>query len=107
MIRVTLALLFGSALLLPVAAQTPDQSMTSTAVQLAARTSSLLPRRATVSLELQNLTQVPGVQWSSFRKLLQDELRKAGVETATAGTQPDSGVPSRVRITLSEHARGL
>jgi hypothetical protein len=112
MIRVILGLLFGSVLLLPVemAAQTPDQSMNSTAAQLAARISSLLPRRATVSLELQNLTQMPGAQWSSFRKLLQDELGKAGVETAGAGTQPESGQsssPSRVRITLSENARGL
>jgi hypothetical protein len=62
---------------------------------------------------LQNLTQIPGVEWSSFRKLLQDELRKAGVETAgvgTAGTPPESGAPatlSRVRVTLSEDTRGL
>jgi hypothetical protein len=109
MIRVIPALLFGSVLLLPVemAAQTPDQSMNSTAAQLAARISSLLPRRATVSLELQNLTQMPGAQWSSFRKLLQDELRKAGVETAGVGTQPESGIPARLRITLSENPRSL
>jgi hypothetical protein len=107
MIRVILALLFGSVPLLPVAAQTPDQSMNSAAMQLAARTSSLLPRRATVSLELQNLTQMPGAQWSNFRKLLQDELRKAGVETAGAGTQPESGIAARLRVTLSEDARGL
>jgi hypothetical protein len=108
MIRVIPALLFGSVLLLPVAmaAQTPDQSMNSAAAQLAARTSSLLPRRATVSLELQNLTQIPGAQWSNFRKLLQDELRKAGVETAGVGTQPESGIAARLRVTLSENARG-
>src|ERR1700733_1694985 len=115
MIRVIPALFFGSVLLLPaqVVPQTLEQSMTSTAAQMAARISSLLPRRSVVSLELQNLTQIPGVEWSSFRKLLQDELRKAGVETAgvgTAGTPPELGssaTPSRVRVTLSEDARGL
>jgi hypothetical protein len=114
MIRVILALFFCWALRLPaqVPVQTPEQSLSSTAAQLAARTSSLLPRRATVSLELQNLTEIPGVEWSSFRKLLQDELRKAGVETVglgTAGTPPESGSPSpssRVRVTLSEDTRG-
>ena len=115
MIRVTFALFFGSALLL--AAQTLDptreQAMNSAAAQLAARTSSLLPRRATVSLELQNLTSLPAAEWSSFRSLLQDQLHKAGVETAgleTTATPPEPGLPftpSRVRITLSEDARGL
>ncbi len=115
MIRVTFALFFGSALLL--AAQTLDltreQAMNSAAAQLAARTSSLLPRRATVSLELQNLTPLPAAEWSSFRSLLQDQLHKAGVETAgleTTATPPEPGLPftpSRVRVTLSEDARGL
>jgi hypothetical protein len=117
MIRLTFALFCGLALLWPaqVSAQTPDQSMAQTAAQLAARTSSLLPRRATVSLELQTLTPIPSGQWSSFRKLLQDELHKAGVATdgvatdgvATAGTPPESGLPPRVLVTLSEDARGL
>jgi hypothetical protein len=108
MIRVTLALLFGSVWLLPaqVVAQTPESPMASIAAQLAARTSSLVPRHATVSLDLQSLTLIPGVDWSSFRNLLQDELRKAGVETAgaaTAATPPEL----RVRVTLSEDARGF
>jgi hypothetical protein len=111
-IRLTLALFCGSVLLWPVqaVAQTPEQAMAQTAAQLAARTSSLLPRRATVSLELQTLTPLPVAQWSSFRSLLQDELRKAGVETAgpaTAATPPEAGWPARVRVTLSEDARGL
>ncbi len=100
MIRVTFALFFGSALLL-LPAQTPELTLSGAAAQLAARTSSLLPRRATVSLELQNLTPLPAAEWSSFRNLLRDELRKAGLETAA--TQPES----RLRVTLSEDARGL
>jgi hypothetical protein len=115
MIRVTLALLFGSVLLLeaqvadqPPAQVSKQQTITDAAAQLAARISSLLPRRATVSLEIQNLTPNPGAEWSKFRNLLQDELRKAGVETAA--TRPEPGLPltpSRVRVTLSEDARGL
>ena len=58
MLRARFALFFGSALLL---ARSPDAGIDSSgaAAQLAARTSSLLPRRATVSLELQNLTLLP------------------------------------------------
>jgi hypothetical protein len=108
MIRVALALFFGSVLLLE--AQTPSQtpsvgSITQATEQLAARISSLLPRRSTVSLEIQSLTSTPAPEWLSFRKLLQDELRKTGVETAgleTAATPPEP----RVRVTLSEDARG-
>jgi hypothetical protein len=108
MIRVILAIFFGSVSLLPaqVSPQTPGPAMASIAAQLAARISSLLPRHATVSLDSQTLTSIPGVEWSSFRKLLQDELRKSGVETvgpATAATQPES----RLRITLSEDTRGF
>ncbi len=80
--------------------------MTQTAAQLAARTLSLLPRHAIISLETQNLTSLPAPDWLSFRSLLQSELGKAGVETAgsqTAATPPES----RVRVTLSEDARGL
>jgi hypothetical protein len=108
MIRVTFVLFFCS--VLPLATQTvdrtPEQALTSPAVQLAARISSLLPRRATVSLEIQNLTSLPVAGWSIFHNSLQDELRKAGFQTvgvATAATPPDS----RVRVTLSEDARGL
>ena len=110
MIRVTFALLFGLALLLEAqpadraleqAITQPEQAMTQTAAQLAARISSLLPRRATVSFEIQNLTLLSAGDWSSFRSRLLDELHKAGVETAA--TQPES----RVRVTLSEDSRGL
>lgn len=106
--RLTFALFFGSVLLLPAQTAEPAQGLAtiSAAAQLAARTSSLLPRRATVSLEWQNLTPLPAAEWSSFRSLLQDELHKAGVATAgleTAATQPES----RVRVTVSEDARGL
>ena len=110
MIRVTFVLFFGSALLLAAQPldQTPEQALSSAAAHLAARTSSLLPRRSTVSLELQNLTPLPAAEWSSFRSSLQDELHKAGLETA--GTPPEPGVKvalSRVRVTLSDDARGL
>jgi hypothetical protein len=112
MIRVTLTLFFGSVLLLAQAIVQPppqsplQQTITLTATQLAARTSSLLPRRAIVSLEMQNLTPLPAAEWSNFRNLLRDELRKAGLETAgadAAATSPES----RVRVTLSENTRGL
>jgi hypothetical protein len=81
--------------------QPRDRAMTEAAFQLAARISSLLPRRATVSFEMQNLTALPAGDWSSFRPRLLDELGKAGVETAA--TQPES----RVRVTLSEDSGGL
>lgn len=98
MTRVTLALLCAWALLLE--AQ-PPAPMSAAAAQVAARISSLLPPRATVSLELQNLTALPLAEWSSFRGSLQDDLVKTGL--TTAATQPDS----RVRVTLSEDPRGL
>src|ERR1700733_13000756 len=103
MIRVTFVLFFGSVLLLAAQPldQRPEQTMAEAAAQLAARTSSLLTRQAKVSLELQNLTPLPAVEWSSFRSSLQDELHKAGLETTA--TPPES----RVRVTLSEDARGL
>lgn len=109
MLRVALALLFGLALRLeaqppppaPSAAATNSGSLTEAAAQVAARMSSLLPRRAIVSLEIQNLAPLQAAEWLSFRNSLQDELRKAGLETA--GTPPES----RVRVTLSETSRGL
>jgi hypothetical protein len=104
MIRVTFALLFGSVLLLE--AQPPPLAMAQTAAQLAALTSSLLPRRSIVSLELQNLTNFPAPEWSSFRGLLQDEFHKAGLETAGVDSRTASP-ESRVRVTLSEDTRGL
>jgi hypothetical protein len=103
MLRFTLALLFGlvaaSAQTVP---QTLAQSMTEAATQLASRTSSLLPRHATVSLELQNLSALPASEWSSFGTQIHAELRKAGIEIA-AGPSAEP----RVRITLSDSARGL
>lgn len=108
MIRVTSSLFFGSVLLLqaqvtrlPPAQIPPEQPMTDAASQLAARISSLLPKRAPISLEAQNLTQLSPAEWLSFRKLLQDELRKSGISMAE--TPPDP----RVLVTLSEDARGL
>src|SRR5579863_6130709 len=109
MIRVTSALFFGSVLLLE--AQTPTQSpatgtVTQAAEQLAARISSLLPRRSAASLETQNLTSLPALDWSNFRASLQNELHKAGVETA--GVQTTAAPPEwSVRVTLSQSARGL
>jgi hypothetical protein len=108
MIRVTFSLFFGSVLLLqaqvthlPPAQIPPGQAMTDAAFQLAARISSLLPKRAPISLEAQTLTQLSPAEWLSFRRLLQDELRKSGISTAE--TPPDP----HVRVTLSEDARGL
>src|ERR1700733_6578133 len=98
MIRVTLALFFSWVLLLP--AQTQDQTTTEAASRMAARISSLLPRRSNSSFEFQNLTAVPAAEWSNFRSRLLDELRKLGVGIVT--TQPDS----RVRVTASEDATG-
>ena len=107
---------FGSMLLSPAQTpdQTPDRSVTGTAAELAARTSFLLPRRSTISLETQNLTSLPAAEWLSFRSSFQKELQKSGIQTAV--TPPESvavapsrsgGTPSRVLITLSEDARGL
>src|SRR5712691_7087654 len=97
MSRVAFALLFWSVLPGLVEAQ----SMQDAAVQLAARISSLLQRRATVSLEFQNLTQLPPPESSSFRSGLERELRKAGLAVAT--TQPEG----KLRVTVSENTRGL
>ena len=58
---------------------TPAQPMPEAAAQLAARISSLLPRRTTVSIELQNRTALPPAESSSFRAALEEELRKTGL----------------------------
>jgi hypothetical protein len=97
MLRVAFALLFGWIALTRMEAQPVVEA----ASPLAARISSLLPHRATVSLEFHDLTQPPQAEWSSFRGALQDELRKAGLEIATA--QPES----RLRVTVSENPHGL
>jgi len=98
MLRGAFALWFGMVL----APKLPAQPAAETAGLLAARISSLLPRRATVSIEFQSLVQVAPAEWSSFRSALEQELRKAGAEIATAA-QPDSSV----RVAVSENARGL
>jgi hypothetical protein len=95
MLRVAFALLFGTVL-------GAAQPITEAAAQLAARTSSLLPRHATVSLDLPNLSALPAGEWSTFRNLFEAELRKAGLEIAV-GTSAEP----RARITLSDSARGL
>lgn len=97
MVRVACALLFGLLTATVVSAQPASE----TAAQLASRTAALLPRHATVSLELQNLSALPAGEWSNFRSVFEAELRKAGVEIA-AGTTAEP----RVRITLSDSARG-
>ncbi len=102
MLRVAFALFLGLA---AAAAQPPpetSQPMTEAAAQLASRTSSLLPRRPTVSLEQQNLSGLSEREWLSFRSLFEAELRRAGVEISSA----PSAEP-RLRITLSDNARGL
>jgi hypothetical protein len=106
MLRVAFALLFGTVLgtaqPAPAAPRAMTEATTEAAAQLASHTSSLLPRHATVSLDLQNLSALPAVEWSNFRSLFEAELRKAGIEVA-AGTPAEP----RVRITLAENARGL
>jgi hypothetical protein len=72
------------------------------AAQLAARTSSLLPRHPTVSLEAQNLSALPPAEWSSFRSLFEAQLKKAGVELA-GGASSDP----RLRVTLADNFRGM
>jgi hypothetical protein len=109
MIRVTFALFFGLALLLPAQAGGPAGTGDHTAGTgddtdsgaTGGPYSSLLPRRATVSLEIAKSDAAPGGRLVELPQRLQDELRKAGVETTA--TQPES----RVRVTLSEDARGL
>jgi hypothetical protein len=83
-----------------------------TAAQLASRISSLLPPRSTVSLESQNLTALPAGVWWNFRSLLQSELRKSGIlmeatqPESRAGPAPTGAALPRVRLTLSDNARG-
>lgn len=99
MLRVVFALSFGLILMRQVYAQPLPEA----AGQLASRISSLLPRRATVSLDLRSLMTRPPDGWSSFRGQLQDALQKAGIQVVgTAATQPDS----QVLVMLSESAQG-
>jgi hypothetical protein len=97
MLRVAFALLFGLA-----AAMAQPVTAEDAAAQLVSRVASLLPRHSTVALELQNLSTLGAIEWSNFRSLFEAELRKTGMETATgASAEP------RVRVTLSDSARGL
>lgn len=98
MLRVGFALWFGLIPLLRLQGQPAAEA----AAPLAARISSLLPRRATVSLEFQNLTALAPAEWLNFRGALEGELRKAGLDLAAA-TQPES----RLRVVISENPRGL
>ena len=98
MARVGFALLFGLITL----ARMEAQPLMDAAPQLAVRISSLLPRRATVSLEFQILTPVAVAESSRFRAALEAELRKTGLELAPA-TPPES----HVRVSLTENAVGL
>jgi len=95
MLRAVFALLFGSVMATAQAPWTGEA-----AAQLAARMSSLLQRRTTVSLEFQSLATLAPSDSSNFRSALEAELRKAGLEVAA---QPEF----RVRVTLSENPRGL
>src|SRR5215472_10377606 len=97
MLRAVFALWSGMAMALLLKAQ----PMPEAAAQLAARISSLLPRRATVSLEYQNLAALPAAEFFTFRTALEQELSKAGL--VTGGAQAES----RLRVTVSENARGL
>src|ERR1700681_3262302 len=97
MLRAGLALLFGTLMV----SLAQAQSMGEAASQLAARIYSLLQHRATVSLEFQNLTALPAAESSDFRNVLEEELRKVGLEMTTA--QPET----RLRVAISEHVRGL
>jgi hypothetical protein len=96
MLRAGFALLFGMAM----APLVQAQSMGEAATQLAGRIYSLLQRRTTVSLEFQNLTALAPAESSSFRSALEEELRKAGLETAA---QPEA----KLRVTIAENLRGL
>jgi len=105
MIRAAFALSFGMAmvpLLLSQATPVSTPTISDAAAPLAGRISSLLPRHPTVSLEFQNLTALSATEAASFRIALEQELQKSGIEIA-ATAQPDS----RLRVTISENARGL
>ena len=95
--RVVFALLFGCI----TAAIADAQSLVEAAAQLAVRISSQLPRRATVSLAVQDLTATSPVDSSSFRRVLEDELRKAELQITTTPLE------TRVRVSISENARAL
>jgi len=98
MVRAGFALLFGLITLPRIEAQALPEA----AVPLAARISSLLPRRTTVLLDFQVLTPLALPESSRFRAALQDELRKTGLDLS--GTTPPEW---RLRVDVSQNARGL
>ena len=98
MLRAGFMLWFGLAMLLRMQAQPLSEA----APPMSRSIASLLPRRATVSLEFQAQASVPADEWSNFRTALRDELRKTGAEIAGSG-QPEW----RVRVVVSENVRGL
>jgi len=97
MLRVAFTLLFGWAIVATGQAQSPSE----VASQLAARISSQLPRRTTVSLEVQTQVAMMPADLSTFRRALEEDLRNMGLPMTA--TQPET----RVRITISENARGV
>ena len=97
MIRVAFALLFGWAIVALGQVQSPSE----VASQLAARISSQLQRRATVSLEVQTQVAMTPADLSTFRRALEEDLRNLGLPMTA--TQPET----RVHITISENARGV
>src|SRR5215469_13325252 len=78
------------------------QAIPEIAAQSAARISSLLPPRATVSFDFQNLSTVSAAASSAFRITLESELKKLGIEIPGTG-QPEA----RVLVAISENARGV
>jgi len=97
MIRVAFALLFGWAIVATGQVQSPSE----VASQLAARISSQLPRRATVSLEVQTQIAMTPADLSTFRRALEEDLRNLGLPMTATQSE------TRVRITISENARGV
>jgi hypothetical protein len=97
MLRVAFTLLFGWAIVATGQAQSPSE----VASQLAARISSQLPRRTTVSLEVQTQVAMMPADLSTFRRALEEDLRNMGLPMTA--TQPET----RVRITISENVRGV
>jgi hypothetical protein len=98
MLRAGFALLFGLGMLARIQAQPLPEAVPA----MVRGISSLLPQRATVSLEFQALAPVAPVEWSSFRGALRDELRKSGVDLKDTGQ-----AESQVRVVVSENPRGL
>jgi hypothetical protein len=78
------------------------QTITEIAAQAAARISSLLPPRATVSFDYQNLSAVSVAASSAFRSALEAEMKKSGIEIPGTG-QPEA----RIILAISENLHGV